>query len=62
MLLMRYAVPTRDLVILVAGLLALALLTVVLRAVPDLSATTVALAFLLVRPEGLFGEKLIDRV
>ena len=25
-------------------------------------AYTVALAFLLVRPEGLFGEKLIDRV
>lgn len=40
-------IPTRDLIVLGAGLAVLAALTALLRALPDVSAATVALAFLL---------------
>jgi two-component system sensor histidine kinase KdpD len=41
-------VPLRDVVVLIASLLALAAATAVLRRLPDVSATTVSLAFLLI--------------
>src|SRR5262245_61875691 len=42
------SIPVRDAIALLAGLVAIALLTTILHALPDVSPTTVALAFLLV--------------